>query len=463
MRRRLVVGFAVLTALMLSVLIVPLGVTFARQQTDRLTLAVTNDAWVMATAIEETLEGDATVDLGAVAKAYTARTGARVVIVGADGIVRADSQPPAGLAVDRDFSSRPEVAAALAGHVSTGTRRSATLGAGLVFVAVPVASGQTIRGAVRITYPTTELDHRVRRQWLVLAGISTLSLGLTVAAGLFVSRWVARPVQRLRDGAVAAGQGDLAARIPVDDGPPELREVAHAFNVMVARLGDVFEAQRSFVGDASHQLRTPITAIRLRLDNLESRLGEDPERDRSDLAHVRGEVERLTHDLDGLLALARLESADTAPEPIVVASLLADRAETWRALAEEQGVSLVVGTAPGVVRGVRARVGQALDNLLANALDASPPGSTVTLGSNLAPHHTVAIHVRDQGHGLTPAQRDLAFDRFHTTKSPDGDALGGTGLGLPVARRLVRADGGDLTLADASGGGVDAVVSLPGV
>ena len=84
----------------------------------------------------------------------------------------------------------------------------------------------------------------------------------------------------------------------------------------------------------------------------------------------------------------------------------------------------------------------------------------MTLSSSLGPNHTVAIHVRDQGHGLTPVQRDLAFDRFHTTKSPDGDALGGTGLGLPVARRLVRADGGDLTLADASGGGVDAVVTL---
>ena len=455
------IGYALLTALMLSVLIVPLGVTFARQQTDRVTLAVTNDAWVIATAIEDTLEGDAALDLASVAHAYTARTGARVVIVGADGIERADSQPPVGLAVERDFSSRPEVAAALAGRVATGTRRSATLGAGLVYVAVPVTSGTLIRGAVRITYPTTELDHRVHRQWLVLAVISALSLGLTVVAGLLVSRWVARPLQRLRDGALAAGHGDLAARLPTDDGPPELREVARAFNAMVARLGDVFEAQRSFVGDASHQLRTPITAIRLRLDNLEARLGRDPERDGSDLAHVRAEVDRLTHDLDGLLALARLESAGTAPEPIVVSSLLADRAALWGPLAEEQGVSLVVGAAPGSVRAVPARVGQALDNLLANALDASASGSTVLLGSNLGPHHTVAIHVRDQGPGLSPVQRDLAFDRFHTTKTTDGDALGGTGLGLPVARRLVRADGGDLTLADAPDGGVDAVVTLP--
>ncbi len=463
MRRRLVIGYALLTALMLSVLIVPLGVTFARQQTDRVTLAVTNDAWVIATAIEETLEGDATLDLAAVAQAYTARTGARVVIVGADGVERADSQPPAGLDAERDFSSRPEIAAALAGRVATGTRRSATLGAGLVFVAVPVTSGSVIRGAVRITYPTTELDHRVRRQWLALAGISALSLGLTVVAGLLVSRWVSRPVQRLRDGAVAAGHGDLAARLPADDGPPELRDVAHAFNAMVARLGDVFEAQRSFVGDASHQLRTPITAIRLRLDNLEARLGRDPERDRSDLAHVRAEVERLTHDLDGLLALARLESAGTAPEPIIVASLLADRAALWGPLAEEQGVSLVVGAAPGAVRAVPARVGQALDNLLANALDASPSGGTVSLASVLGPHHTVAIHVRDEGPGLSPAQRDVAFDRFHSTKTTDGGALGGTGLGLPVARRLVRADGGDLALTDAPGGGVDAVVTLPGL
>jgi signal transduction histidine kinase len=331
-----------------------------------------------------------------------------------------------------------------------------------VYVAVPVSSGDLIRGAVRISYPTTELDGRVRRQWLVLAGIAAVSLGLTVAVGLLVSRWVARPVQRLRDGAQAAGHGDLSARIPVDEGPPELREVAHAFNAMVARLGDVFEAQRSFVGDASHQLRTPITAIRLRLDNLEARLGLDAERDRSDLAHVRREVDRLTHDLDGLLALARLESTDTAQEPIIVAQLLAERAEVWRPLAEEQGVAVVVGAAPGVVWAVPVRVGQALDNLLANALDASAPGATVTLGSNMAPHHTVAIHVRDQGPGLSPAQRDRAFDRFHTTKAKSSDDLGGTGLGLPVARRLVLADGGELTLTDAAGGGVDAVVTLPG-
>lgn len=461
MTRRLVLAYALLTALMLSVLIPPFGVTFARQQTDRLKLSVTNDAWVMATAIEETLEGAGTLDLARLAAQYTARTRARVVIVGADGVVRADSQPPAGLEIDRAFSSRPEIAEALAGRVASGSRRSATLGAGLLYVAVPVTSGTAIRGAVRISYPTTELDRRIRREWLVLGIISTLSLGLIVAASVLVSRWVLRPVRRLQEGAAAAERGDLGARLPADEGPTELRAVAHAFNGMSARLQDVFESQRSFVDDASHQLRTPLTAIRLRLDNLETRLGASVERDRDDLSHVRREVERLTHDLDGLLALARLESADGHAERIVVSELLAERATVWRPLAEEQELRLVVGAAPGVVRASRERVGQVLDNLLANAFDASPPGGTVTLSSGLGPYGTVTIHVRDEGPGLAPDERAHVFDRFHTTKTGDG-YLGGTGLGLPVARRLVRADGGDLALAVAVGGGVDAVVTLPG-
>jgi signal transduction histidine kinase len=353
------------------------------------------------------------------------------------------------------YRNRPEIAAALTGEVATGTRHSDLLDEDLFYVAVPVSSGGAVHGAVRLTYPTTEVDRRVRRAWLSLAAVSLVSL---VAAGLVavsLARSVLRPLRELERGATALGDGDLTTRVADHDGPPEVRSVARAFNVTARRLEDLIGAQDAFVADASHQLRTPLTALRLRLENLEPALGGE---DAEELEAALAEAARLSRLVDGLLALARADRASAAAstEPIDLAAALADRQLAWSAVAAERGVTIVAEAPAGLQAcATPDRLSQVLDNLVDNALEVAPDGSTVRLWAEEATGGPT-IHVQDEGPGMTPEQRDRAFDRFW--QGPAGG--GSSGLGLSIVAKLVQADGGQVDLAAAPGGGLDARVHL---
>ncbi|HVW35107.1 MAG TPA: ATP-binding protein [Acidimicrobiia bacterium] len=463
MTRRLLLSYLALTLFVLVVLEVPLGVIFARRQLSELTTGVERDAVAVASLVEDALEGGTAVDAGGLLPRYAHDTRARVVVVDARGVAVADS---AGTGAGTSFANRPEIATALAGRVATGTRHSATVGADLLYVAVPVASGGVVHGAVRITYPTSTVDARVRRSWLTLTAVSAVCL--LAAAGLAVgfTRSVSRPLGALQRAATSVGRGQLSARAPTDDGPPEIRTLARAFNDSAARLSDLLAAQDAFVADASHQLRSPLTALRLRLENLEA---EVPAGTRADVRAATAEARRLSRTVDGLLALARADRAAGTPPAEVVdpAAVLEERRAAWSALAEERGVDLVVevtdGSAAGPVRATTDRLVQVIDNLLANALDAAPPGTAVVLRTARDPaRRWVEVHVLDRGPGLSDADRARAFDRFWRGAGPNpaGRDLGGSGLGLSIVRRLVTADGGQVDLAARPDGGTDAIVRL---
>jgi signal transduction histidine kinase len=462
-RRRLLGSYLALTAVVLAALEIPLAVTYASREEASLETELVRDAFFIGGFVEDTLEGTQTVGLQGVADRYEDRTGARVVIVDADGRALADSEPLTGETAPRSFAARPEIALALDREVATGTRSSSTLGTGLLYVAVPVASGDRVLGAVRLTYSTDELDERVRAYWLTLAGIAVLSLAAATGVGLVLARWVTHPLDDLRVAAAALGAGDRRARAPERSGPPEVRELAAVFNATAQRLDALVTAQDEFVADASHQLRTPLTALRLRLEMLEAELPDGAASDDVDAATA--EVRRLSRLVDGLLALARAERTDRSSTavPIDLDAALAERALGWRPVADERGVTLGVDGGHLRVRVTPDRLSQVLDNLLANALEVSPPGTTIELtaeAAGTAEDPRVELHVVDQGPGLTDEQRTRAFDRFWRSSTSRGE-LGGTGLGLSIVQRLVRADGGDVELLAGPGGGLDAVVRLP--
>ncbi len=457
MTRRLLLGYLSLTVLVLLVLEVPLGIAYARRQIDELTFDVERDAVALASLAEDDLEGTQDIDLQAVADTYDARTGGRVVIVDEDGTAVADSDPLRE--GERSFASRPEIATALDGEVASGTRYSESLGENFLYVAVPVASGGEVHGAVRITYPTSTVDERVRRNWYRLGLVAVVTLAAATVVGIVFARSVTRPLRRLQDTATRLGHGDLEARTPTDAGPPEVRSLAVAFNDTAARLEELVTAQEAFVADASHQLRTPLTAIRLQLENVREEVGPD---EAEEVDAALGEVGRLSRLVDGLLALARADRTSTTvtAEPLDLRAVLDERSEVWSPVASEQGVAIAVEGPPGVVaQATPDHLAGILDNLLANALDVSRSGGTVTLSCRSGPGG-VEAHVVDEGPGMSEDERARAFDRFWTTPS-SGPRLGGSGLGLPIARRLARLDGGDLELREAPGGGIDAVVRLP--
>jgi signal transduction histidine kinase len=222
---------------------------------------------------------------------------------------------------------------------------------------------------------------------------------------------------------------------------------------MARQLDDLLAAQRSFVADASHQLRSPLTALRLRLENLEPVLPAH-QADRLDAAI--DEVDRMTRLVSDLLRLARADERP-ATEVVDAARIIADRLDTWTAVAETRGVTLRSHglDQQAFVHAVSGGVEQIIDNLIDNALNASASGGTITVTVASTPDG-VDLAVSDQGPGLDDGQKVAALRRFWR-----GDtSAGGTGLGLPIVAALTAASNGRLALTDASGGGLTVAVRL---
>jgi signal transduction histidine kinase len=434
--RRLLTGYLALTLVVLAALEIPLAVVDARNERQNLTAKVERDAFQIASLAQDTLQaGRRSPELQRLARAYEQETGARAIVVDRRGRAIADSS---SARASGSFASRPEIHTALTGDVASGTRRSNTLGTGLLYVAVPVASSGVVNGAVRITYTTAEVDRRIWRYRLALLAVAVVVLLAAAVIGSLLARWIARPLARVERAAARVGEGDLTARAPDDEGPPEVRRLAREPNETTAKLDGLLRSQEQFVADASHELRTPLTALRLRLENVDP----PPEA-------ALAEVERLAGLVDELLALARADAAAETAADVDLAEIARGRVDTWEPLAAERGIELVAATdGRAIARAGTSRVEQVLDNLLSNALDASPDGTRilVTAGGE-------ELHVIDEGHGLTTEQRERAFDRFWRASSAPG-----SGLGLAIAKRLAEIDGGTIELREASSGGVDAVV-----
>lgn len=454
MSRRILVGFLGLVVIVLAALEVPLGVQNARTERRDLSAKVERDAATLASLAQAAVREPASrTRFGAVASiAYKYRrdTGGRVVIVDRRGVALIDTNPSGTAA--RSFASRPEIAAALQGRVATGTRPSRTLHTRLLYVAVPIAGAGRIDGAVRITYPTSTIDARARRYWLILAAIAGVVLAVAIIVGVRLAGFVVRPLNRLEAAAAAVGRGDLSARAPEDAGPGEVRSLAAVFNDTVTKLSHLLRSQQEFVADASHQLRTPLTALQLRLENLERDVAPPG---RGDLQGALVEVRRLGGLVESMLGLARADARTATVTPVDLGALVRERADAWAALAAERGLELVheVDGTP-VARASEDRLRQVVDNLLENAVEASPHTGTVTVSARSAPPW-VELRVRDQGAGLEEEERRRAFDRFWRGRSGEG-----SGLGLAIVRRLVETDGGEVELAPATGRGLEAIVRL---
>jgi signal transduction histidine kinase len=406
-RRRLLLSYLTLTVVVLLLLEIPLGVVFASEQRRRLTASVERDALALSIRSEEAIEGGDTGAVRALARQYRTDTGGRVLVVDARGRVLADSDPSG----ERNYRSRPEIRAALSGREARGSRHSDTLGHDILYFAVPIANGTALVGALRVTYPTSFVDARIRRGWLVLAAIGALVLCVVFLVSLRLARQITEPIDRLVTASAEFGAGHLDARAEVPRGPPELRALSERFNATATRLERLVRAQQEFVADASHQLRTPLAALRLRLENLESEV--DGRGDAAaDVAGSLDEVARLSRLVDGLLELARAERTSGTGVPVAVDELVGGRVEAWSAFADEHAVRFAVDTPPGLaVMTVPGRLEQVLDNLIANAIDVSPAGGVIRIAADRR-DGVVRLRVSDDGPGLPPDARERAFYRY---------------------------------------------------
>jgi signal transduction histidine kinase len=438
--RRILVGLLGLAALLLGGAVLPLGLETADHYRRDYADATLGQARALASVAEERLSDHETrLPLRQDLARYVERDQGVVLLDAAGGTVgRAGLRfaPPHRLAVtDTPVTSIVESA-----------------GASLILAAVPIGAGPSRIGGVVLARPTEPLETRVRTLWLTLAGAAVVSLLAAVGLAFWLSRWVTRPLTRLEEATLVAGAGNLEVRAGIAQGPPEIRRLASAFDAMASRLDTLLEGHRAVIADVSHQLRTPMSALRLRLELLR----ESEPSDRAELSGALDEVNRLSRLIDGLLAVARADATSQAPAPVDVRAVISERVTAWSPLAAERGVDLTLLDGPSVrAWAVPDHLEQILDNLLGNCFDLEPPPRHVRLDVT-GDGDRVLVSVADDGPGMSAAQRRNAFQRF-TTGHAD---TGGTGLGLAIVQRLTIAAGGRVTLEETPGGGLTVVFWL---
>lgn len=449
LRTRLLAAFAYVLVLVIVALEVPLILNVSRRVDAEVKAQAAAQAQLVAASAAAELEDDDTDALVDIADEAVEETGGRVLVVGRDGRIVADSADQTG-----SYRDRPEIAAALDGRIAQGRRFSETLGQTLLYTAVPVVIGDDVEGAVRVTQSVDAIDSRVRRDVLGLVGIGAIALVLGLAFAWVLAGTLARPLQRLAAAARRVEAGDLEARAE-PEGSSEHREVAHAFNDMTERLGHVLEAQRQFVANASHQLRTPLTGLRLRLETASLKAGPELA---DELAAAEREVERLARLLTALLTLAREGDRPAARAATSLADAAEHAGERWTDRAEQGGHRLVVEChGDAVARASEEDLAIVLDNLIENALHYSEGGAvTVECGRD---GNDVYLAVSDEGPGLEPGEEQGVFERF--SRGSGGRRAPGTGLGLALVATLARRWGGAATIANRPEGGARAEVRFP--
>jgi signal transduction histidine kinase len=323
--------------------------------------------------------------------------------------------------------------------------------------AYPITVGGDTFGALVVAKPRAEL----RSRWLVLLGRMGLALlaGLVVAAGLvwYLSRRLTNPVLALSRAADQVAAGLYDAELPETKSGDEVGHLTDRFREMTQRLAESQRRERNFLMVVSHELRTPVTAIRGHVDALREGLAEDAEARDASLAVIHAETDRLARLVRDVLDLARMEAHQFTleEEEVELKRLLEQAYQSFTEEARRRGIDYECSLASDPVISTDGdRVLQIVSNLLDNAFAWTPDGGRISLELTSA-NGTIAVAVSDSGPGINAQERERIFRPFW---SRAGD---GTGLGLPIARELAHALGGELALESDVGQGSRFELRLP--
>ncbi|HET8989747.1 MAG TPA: HAMP domain-containing sensor histidine kinase [Acidimicrobiales bacterium] len=452
MRGRLLFGFVVVAVVAIVLLIVPVGFTLDARERGTTLTSLQRDSRAVSTVLSQEL-GDGNVARALrFAQSYARSTGRQILVTGPTGTL---------IATRPNQVRDPQIARVLRafrGAPASGTLPQTVIEGAQYYVILALHHSDTqVRPLVGVdlvvTFPETLVRRAIRGDWERLVVFALLILLVAVALGYVLSTSLTRTVRRIGQAVEAIGQGKLDTTVPTDSGPPELRRLAEAINATAARLIRLLEVERTFVENASHQLRTPLAALRLHVENLQG----GPEGPGAvTFEPVRHEIDRLARLVTSLLEMARIESAPSVVTTVDLARVASERTHYWQPLADELGIDLAYeGPESLLVRAVEGVCEQVVDNLLSNAFDASPSGGPVrvTVASDETRAH---LHVIDAGVGLGEVERRAALGRFWRGTS----VTEGTGLGLAIVDQLVRLSAGTVELLAADTGGVDASVTF---
>ncbi|MCK0438900.1 HAMP domain-containing histidine kinase [Gordonia alkaliphila] len=372
------------------------------------------------------------------------------------GIVRQDRSEP------YPFASRPErvlqVAAEPAArgslHTDDGELRWRK-------VSVTAPNSGEAAGTFIVGFAIDRDRDEVVATMRTLTLVSFVGMLLAGAGAYLVSGRILAPIRLVRNAAAEINENDLTRRIEVQ-GRDDVSALAEQFNAMLDRLSLAFATQRDFLDDASHELRTPITIIRGHLELM----GDDPDERADVMRLVTEELDRMSRLVEDLLLLAKSERPDfVRRQEVSVAELTVDIHSKVRALGDRRWLLDAVGE--GSVQVDPQRVTQAMVALAHNAVGHTGPGAEIRLGSALHSdargRPMVSFWVADTGPGVSPADQETIFERFHRGSRPR-EATGyraGAGLGLAIVRAIAEAHGGEVKLHSVSGEGATFGIEIP--
>lgn len=329
---------------------------------------------------------------------------------------------------------------------------------------LPLAEHGIVFAVVQVGQSLTSLDNTLRSIIIELIIIGPFTLLLSFLGSYWLAARSFAPVKKMTSIVQRIKAGDLQERVPVPPSKDELQTLAITFNDMIERLEKDFTRQRRFVADASHELRTPVAAIRSMTD-VALKQGDDvpSEEYLTTLRDVNTEAERLGHLINELLALARADENQILleHEPVRLDLLAADVAATTELLASEKDITLeVLAGTPATVIGDEVRLIQVIMNLVDNAIAYTNPGGKVTLKVERKENNALLI-VTDTGIGIEQKHLEHIFERFYRVDAARSRAAGGTGLGLAIVDWIVSAHSGVISVVSEPGKGTTFSVQFP--
>lgn len=326
----------------------------------------------------------------------------------------------------------------------------------------PVLAGGRVRNVIQVGMSQENLYATRRRFLWVMAAVLPLGLLLAAGGGWALARRALAPVEDMVEAARRISAEHLAERLEESGTGDELDRLSGVLNAMLERLDLSFRQTRQFSADASHELQTPLTILQGELE-VALRAPRTPEAYREVIQSALQEIERMAVLVEGLLLLARADAGMLRLDlqPVDAAQLLAEVYERMRILAQSRAVVLdIEALEPRIVFGDRERLRRVLFNLVDNAVKYTPAGGRVTLSLQQLDGR-ICLSVRDTGIGLSDAEQEHIFQRFHRAGSAREHGASGSGLGLCIARSIVEAHGGTLQVASRPGAGSTFTVCLP--
>ncbi|QDY76376.1 sensor histidine kinase [Streptomyces qinzhouensis] len=319
-------------------------------------------------------------------------------------------------------------------------------------VPIEPANGHPPAAFVVAVHPAGERE-KANDVFHMLLAISGVALLMTTGIGWVVAGRILRPVRLVRTTAAQLTEQDLTQRIPVE-GRDDIAALAETFNAMLDRLERAFAAQREFVDDAGHELRTPITIVRGHLELM----GDDPAEREETVRIVMEELDRMSRIVEDLLLLAKAERPDfVSPEPVQTGELTADVFVKARALGERDWQ--LAGVVDAEVALDPQRITQAMVQLAQNAVQHTTMGQRVSIGSR-DEGDRIELYVADSGPGVQPQDAEVIFERFRRGTARRGSRATGAGLGLAIVKAIAEGHGGRVELRPTDGGGATFVLVL---